>query len=345
MTSIKSVAKKAGVSIATVSRVLNDTKYVSPDIRTKVLTVVEELNYKPSMPARNLRRQQTQSIGVLVPHLNDFYFGNLAFAIEKLLSESGYSPMFASTESETLKETICVDNLIQHRVQGAILVPALPVRGSIANVQRLMDSNIGVVLVDRGIRSLKVNQVVSNNFQGGYDGARHLIELGHKHIGMLDAGTDALLPKFGPGSERIAGIRQAMNDAGLEFDPRNCIFSDEQNQSKAGYMGTFTLLRQSPEITAIFALTDACAVGALRAAYELGLNIPRDLSVMGFDDIPLASHVIPRLTTMVQPPEQIAQAAINLLLRQIDESTSQFQTVTVGTQLVTRESTAAPREA
>lgn len=345
MTSIKSVAKKAGVSIATVSRVLNDTKYVSPDIRTKVLTVVEELNYKPSIPARNLRRQQTQSIGVLVPHLNDFYFGNLAFAIEKVLSANGYSPLFASTESDTLKETICVDNLIQHRVQGAILVPALPVRGSIANVQRLMDANIAVVLVDRGIRSLKVNQVVSNNYQGGYEGARHLIELGHKHIGMLDAGTDALLPKFGPGSERIAGIRQAMADAGLEFDPRNCIFSDNQNQSAAGYAGTFTLLRQSPEITAIFALTDACAVGALRAAYELGLNVPRDLSVMGFDDIPLASHVIPRLTTMVQPPEQIGQAAIDLLLRQFEEPTAQFQTVTVGTQLVTRESTAAPREA
>ncbi|MCA0454082.1 MAG: LacI family transcriptional regulator [Chloroflexi bacterium] len=343
MTSIKAVAKKAGVSIATVSRVLNGTKFVSPDIRANVLKVVEELNYKPSLPARNLRRQQTQTIGVLVPHLNDFYFGNLAFALEKILSSRGYSPMFASTESDTSKETICVDNLIQHRVQGTILVPALPVHGSIENVQRLMDSNIAVVLVDRGIRSLKVNQIISNNFQGGYDGARHLIELGHKHIGMLDSGTDALLPKFGPGSERISGVRQAMADAGLEFDIRNCIFSDEQNQSKAGYQGTFTLLRQSPEITAIFALTDASAVGALRAAYELGLSVPRDLSVMGFDDIPLASHVVPRLTTLAQPPDQIAQAAVDLLLRQFDEPSAPFQTITVGTQLIPRESTAPPR--
>ncbi len=342
MASIKSVAKQAGVSIATVSRVLNGTKYVSPDIRDKVLNVVEELSYKPSMPARNLRRQQTQSIGVLVPHLNDLYFCNLAFAIEKQLSSIGYSPLFASSESDKFKEAICVDNLIQHRVEGAIIVPSLPVTGAVENMQRLVDAGIAVVLVDRGIPSLKVNQVISNNFQGGYDGARHLIELGHQHIGMLDAGTDALLPKFGPGSERIAGIRQAMSDAGLEFEIKNCIFSDEQNQSAAGYQGAFTLLRQSPEITAIFALTDACAVGALRAVHEMGLSVPRDLSVIGFDDIPLAPLAIPRLTTLAQPPHQIAQAAVDLLLREINEPDEQFQTVTVGTQLIIRESTAAP---
>ena len=342
MASIKSVAKQAGVSIATVSRVLNGTKYVSPIIREKVLNVVEELNYKPSKTAQNLRRQQTQSIGVLVPHLNDLYFCNLAFAIEKQLSSIGYSPLFMSTESDNHKESLCVDNLIQHGVEGAIIVPSLPVSGSVENVERLMDADIAVVLVDRAIPSLKVNQVISNNFQGGYDGARHLIELGHKHIGMLDAGTDALLPKFGPGAERIAGVRQAMLDAGLTFDSRNCLFTDEQNQSTAGYKGAFTLLKQSPEITAIFALTDACAVGALRAVYEMGLNVPRDLSVIGFDDIPLASHAIPRLTTLAQPPQQIGQAAVELLLREINEPSDQFQTVTVGTQLIIRESTAPP---
>ena len=342
MTSIKSVAKQAGVSIATVSRVLNGTKYVSPDIRDKVLNVVEELSYKPSMPARSLRRQQTQNIGVLVPHLNDLYFCNLAFAIEKQLSSIGYSPLFASSESDQFKESLCVDNLIQNRVEGAIIVPSLPVIDAVENVQRLLDANIAVVLVDRAIPSMKLNQVISNNFQGGYDAARYLIELGHKHIGMLDAGTDALLPKFGPGSERIAGVQQAMADAGLPFKNKNCIFSDEQNQSAAGYTGTFTLLRQSPEITAIFALTDACAVGVLRATYELGLSVPRDLSVIGFDDIPLASHAIPRLTTLAQPPLQIAQAAVDLLLREINEPKHQFQTVTVGTQLIVRESTAPP---
>lgn len=342
MTSIKIVAKQAGVSIATVSRVLNGTKYVSPDIQAKVLNVVEELNYKPNMPARNLRRQQTQSIGVLVPHLNDFYFCNLAFAIEKVLSGMGFNPMFASTEGDHTKETIAVDNLMQNRVRGAILVPSLPVSHSIPNVRRLMDAGVAVVLVDRGIRSMKVNQVVANNFQGGYDGAHHLIELGHRHIGLLDAGVDALQPKFGPGSERIAGVRQAMADAGLQFDKKDLLLINDPNQSAAGYQGALKMLRESPDITAIFALTDAVAVGVLRAAYELGLNVPRDLSVIGFDDIPLASHVIPRLTTIAQPPNQIGQAAVDLLLREINEPGAQFQTVTVGTQLIVRESSAPP---
>lgn len=340
MSSIKSVAKQAGVSIATVSRVLNGTKYVSPDIQSKVLSAVEELNYKRNMPARNLRRQQTQSIGVLIPHLNDFYFCNLAFAIEKVLSAMGYNPMFASTEGDHAKEAIAIDNLIQNRVLGAMLVPSLPVSHSTQNVRRLMDAGIAVVLVDRAIRSLRANQVVANNFQGGYDGAHHLIELGHKRIGLVDAGVDALQPKFGPGSERIAGIRQAMADAGLQFDKKDLLLIDNQNQSEAGYQGALRMLRESPDITAIFALTDAGAVGVLRAAYELGLSVPRDLSVIGFDDIPLASHVIPRLTTIAQPPNLIAQAAIDLLLRGINEPDTQFQTVTVGTQLVVRESTA-----
>ncbi|MEZ4670663.1 MAG: LacI family DNA-binding transcriptional regulator [Anaerolineae bacterium] len=342
MTSIKSVAKRAGVSIATVSRVLNDTKYVSPSIREKVLNAVEELNYIPSITARNLRRQQTQSIGVLVPHLNDLYFSGLAFAIEKELTSSGYSPLFASTESDVLKESLCVDNLMQHGVEGVIFVPSLPVSDSVENVQRLLAAEIAVVLVDRAIPTLRVNQVISNNFQGGYDAAQYLIGLGHKHIGLLDGGTDALLPKSGPGRDRIAGVQQAMAEAGMEFNPKNFVFTDDQNQSGAGYKGMFTLLHQSPEITAVFALTDACAVGVLRAAYEMGLSVPRDISVMGFDDIPLASHAIPRLTTLAQPPQPIAQAAINLLIKHLNEPNSEFQTINVGTRLVVRESTAPP---
>lgn len=342
MSSIKAVAKQAGVSIATVSRVLNGTKYVSPDIQAKVLNVVEALNYKPNMPARNLRRQQTQSIGVLVPQLNDFYFCNLAFAIEQELSATNFSPLFASTEGKPDKEAVCIDNLIQNRVQGAILVPSLPVNDSSENVQRLLDAGIATVLVDRAMRSLKVNQVVANNYQGGYDGAQHLLELGHHRIKILDSGMDAFLPNLGPGSERIAGVRQAMADVGLEFRDEDFVFMLDENQSAAGYHGALKLLHAAPETTAIFALTDACAVGVLRAAYELGINVPHDLSVLGFDDIPLASHVIPRLTTIAQPPERIGRAAVDLLLREIKEPREEFQTITIGTQLVVRESTASP---
>jgi LacI family transcriptional regulator len=343
MTSIKTVARQAQVSIATVSRVLNGTKYVSPDIRAKVLEAVKALNYQPNITARNLRRQETKSIGVLVPQLNDFYFSNLAFVIENALYARGYNPLFASTEQNEAKEAACIDILIQNRVQGAIFVPSLPVRNSIENIRSMIDSGISVVLVDRGIKSLKVNQVVSNNFQGGYDAVHYLIELGHEHIGIIDSGITGMEPRYGPGQERIKGARQAMTDADLQFN-NDFMFIGGSVNIETGYTGGMHLLRAFPQITAIFALTDACAIGVLRAAFELGLNVPDDVSVIGFDDLPLASHVIPRLTTLIQPTDKIGQTAAELLLQQIEEPASVFQTVTVGTQLIKRESTAPPRE-
>src|SRR5215813_10499239 len=126
MTSIKAVARYAHVSIATVSRVLNDTKYVSPGVRDRVLEAVQALNYQPNVPARNLRRQHTFSVGILLPQLNDFYFSNLAYALEKSLSAKGYSPLFCSTENDQEKEAGCIDNLIRSRVDGVVLVPSLP---------------------------------------------------------------------------------------------------------------------------------------------------------------------------------------------------------------------------
>ncbi len=341
MTSIKAVANRAGVSIATVSRVLNDTKYVSPDVRDKVLEAVKTLNYQPNLPARNLRRQQTKSIGVLLPVLNDFYFSNLAFAIESALDSQGYNPLFASTEENPAKEASRIDMLIQNRVQGTILVPSLPVSRSVKNIQRLLDHNISVVLVDRGMRSLKVNQVLSNNFQGAYDAIRHFIELGHKHIGIVDSEITGLEPRFGPGHDRIKGARQAMLEAKLQFN-NDLLYIGKTMNIETGYQGGLKLLRESPHITAIFASTDAYAVGVLRAAFELERKVPDDLSVIGFDDIPLASHVIPRLTTLVQPTMKIGQTAAELLLRQIEEPESHCQTITVDTQLIIRESTAPP---
>ena len=344
MTSIMAVAEYAGVSIATVSRVLNDTKYVSPAVRARVLEAIGALNYQPSVPARSLRLQQTQSIGVLLPQLNDFYFSNLAFVLEKALSEECYSPLFASTEGDPEKEAACIDLLSRNRVEGAVLVPTLPVSRSKENINRLVDRGVAVVLVDRGLAELNVNQVRSDNFQGGADGMRHLLVLGHRQIGFLDSrtGKESLTHGSGhPGHERISGARHAAAEAGLPFREDLVKFEDLPN-TEMGYYGTLKLLRECPDVTAIFAITDAIAVGVLRAAYELNMNVPRDLSVLGFDDIPLASHVIPRLTTVAQSVERIGRTAADLLLRQIREPDEPRERIMVATQLVVRESTAPP---
>ena len=341
MTSIKTVAQQAQVSIATVSRVLNGTKYVSPDVEKRVLDAIHSLNYQPNAPARNLRRQRTLSVGVLLPRLNDFFFSDLAYKLEKTLSAAGYNPLFCSTENDEEKEAGLVDNLITHRVDAVILVPAVPVHKSVGSVRRLLERSIPIVLVDRAMTDYQLNQVLSNNDRGAYDATTYLLELGHRQIGVIDSGEG---PKTAgePGHERMKGIQRAMREQGSPLNPELVLF-DKLDNIEMGYHGTFKLLRDQPQVTAIFALTDAIAVGVLRAASELGLRVPYDLSVIGFDDIVLASHVIPRLTTVAQPVEQIGEKATELLLRQIHDPEVQPETVKLDTPLVIRESTAPPR--
>ena len=342
MTSIKTVAEQANVSIATVSRVLNGTKYVSPDVEKRVLDAISALNYRPNGPARNLRRQSTFSIGILLPRLNDFYFSNLAYVLEQTLSVAGYNPLFSSTENDEEKELVLVNNLITYRVDAVILVPSVPVRKSINSVERLLDWKIPVVLVDRGMPEFAVNQVLNNNEQGAYDAASYLLELGHQHIGIIDSGADGAKHPGEPGHERLKGIQRAMREHGTVLD-HNLVVFDRLDNIEMGYVGALKLLRQSPHVTAIFALTDAIAVGVLHAASELGLKVPQELSIIGFDDIPLASHVIPRLTTVAQPVERIGQKATDLLLQQIQQPDLPSEVITLGTQLLIRESTASPR--
>src|SRR5579871_6200501 len=163
MTSIKAVARQAGVSIATVSRVVNGSKYVSPDITKRVLDAIEALKYAPNMPAQSLRRRQTLSIGILMPLLNDVFLNNLAYILEKQLSAAGYSPLFCSTENDEEKEMDCVRHLISHRVDGVIMMPSAPVRKSARSVERLLERHIPLVVVDRTLPDFNVNQVCSNN--------------------------------------------------------------------------------------------------------------------------------------------------------------------------------------
>ena len=342
MTSIKTVAQHAQVSIATVSRVLNGTKYVSPEVEKRVLAAVEELNYQPNGPARKLRKQQTRSIGILLPRLSDFFFSNLAYVIEQRLSAQDYTPLFCSTENDGEKEIAVVNKLIMHRVDAVICVPSVPVHKSVGSLERLLDRNIPVVLVDRAMPQFEVSQVLSNNNQGAYEATAYLLRLGHQHIGVIDSGVGSTKYASEPGYERLEGIQRAMQERGMELNPDLTMLGDLDN-IEMGFNGAMKLLLQSPQITAIFALTDAIAVGVLRAASELGISVPQELSVIGFDDIILASNVIPRLTTVAQPVEKIGQTATDLLLRHLQDADTPPKTLRLDTRLIIRDSTAAPR--
>lgn len=333
MANIKQVAERAAVSVATVSRVINGSGYVSPELRERVLSSMRELNYELNAAARSLRSQETRIIGVLVPQLDHPFFSALSFSIEKTFADHGYNVFICSAEEDSSKEQDYTLMMLRQRVDGVIIGPT---GYSEANLKRLIDQNIPVVLVDRDFPELEVNRVIINNFRGGYDGARHLLELGHQQIGVIGARQDS-----GARAERTRGIVQAFADFAPDNNP-TLILTDHLQQFEQGYHNTKRLLQQHPNLTAIFALTDVIAVGALRAASEIGRRIPQDISLIGFDNVSLAAYVVPPLTTVAQPIDAIGETATRILLHQIEHTDQPTETIEFDTQLIVRESTAPP---
>jgi LacI family transcriptional regulator len=333
MATMKEVADYADVSVATVSRVINKTGYVSPDLEERVYSAMRALKYQPSALARSLRRQQTQTIGVLIPQLDHPFFSTLAFAVEKSLFPHEYRTLICSAEENQEKENAYTEIMLRQRVDGVIMVPT---GQSAHNLRMLIEKNVPVVLIDRDLPELEVNRVLVSNFQGGYDGMRYLLELGHRNIAVIGAPTysQAML-------QRIEGVRKALTDYRVEDNPELLVTGILQ-QFEMGYQTGQQLLSQIPRPTAIFALTDVAAIGVMHAAAEMGLSLPHDLSVMGFDDIPLASFSIPTLTTVAQPIARMGEIATRLLLNHIIHRESPVETVMLDTKLIERQSTAPP---
>jgi LacI family transcriptional regulator, galactose operon repressor len=335
MATIKEVAERARVSVATVSRVVNNSGYVSADLRERVEEAMYALHYKPSALARSLRRQETHTIGVLVPELNQPFFSTLTFALEKTLFASDYRTLICSSEEDTLKEAAYIDILLRQRVDGVVLVPT---GRSAENVNRMLQARIPVVLIDRDLPGLPINRVLTDNHGGAYAGIQHLLGLGHRQIALIGGP-----PHSQAMQARTEGAAQAFQEAGIEIDP-NMVVIDSRYEFDIGYRAAIRLMKYAQPPTAIFALTDVIAVGVLHAAAELGLRLPDDLSVMGFDDIPLAAYVIPELTTVAQPIYEMGQTAVEILMRQLGNANSSLETVTLDTKLVVRKSTAPPRK-
>ena len=325
----------AGVSIATVSRVINGNYVVSDELQARVQKAMDELNYQPNAVARGLRRQETLAIGVLIPKLNDSFFSTFAYAVEKTLFDNHYRSLFCSTEEAVEKETVYINSLLQQRVDGVIMFPREHSRES---VERLLNERVPVVLVERELPDLPVHHVMVTNYEGGYTAIKHLVELGHREIGVFSSYTDRL-----PMRHRFRGALDALDDAGIAPESRYILAIDtDESRFEIGYRSAKMLLSKPSRPTAIFALTDEIAIGALHAITELGLKVPDDLSVIGYDNISLASHVIPSLTTVAQPIAQAGETAARMLLRKLQNGDDMVERVTLETWLVVRNSTAPP---
>jgi LacI family transcriptional regulator len=331
MTTIREVAESAGVSYATVSHVINNTRLVSPETRERVLAAMDALNYHPNALARSLRQGKTNTIGLVLPDSANPFFAEISRSIEGEAFKRGYSVFLCNTELDTQRELFYVDVLSKKQVDGIIFVAAGDQADSL---DFLLRRRMPVVMIDRDVPNVEVDAVLTDNQLGGLLAARHLLELGHRRIACI-AGPSSITPS----SERIIGYRRALEAAGLPYDEALVIRGDYHSQS--GMEITHALLKMDPRPTAVFALNDLMALGALRAASEAGYAVPQDLAVVGYDDLELSHFTNPPLTTISQPKKEVGAQAINLLVDRMSRKSRAPSRVVLPPELIIRRSTQA----
>lgn len=327
------VAEEADVSVATVSRVINGTGGVSKKLEQRVLNAMKKLHYHPSSLAQNLKKQRTMLVGVVVPILEHPAYGRMASVIERKLFDYNYRALICNSEEDEARENAYIEMLLRQRVEGIIINSSARDTQYLAELRK---NNIPIVLFDRTLQGVECIQVFCDNSLGGYTGIKHLVELGHRRIGVIAAPT---YPE--PIKNRIRGTQEAIADFGIDDDPALLVTGDTQ-LFDMGYNAAKQLLQLESRPTAIFALTDVTAVGVMHAAAEMNLKIPDDLSIIGYDDLPVSSYTIPPLTTVAQPLVEMGETAVELLLQQIENPDLSIEKAVLPTHIVVRGTTAPP---
>ncbi len=336
MTTIRDVARRAGVSTMTVSRVINGSGYASPGARSRVEEAVAQLGYVPNAVARHLRSRRTKTLALVVSDITNPFFTTIARGVEDAAARSGYAVMFANTDESESEEMQYLRMLAQRQIDGVLLVPA----GSSPEPYRLLQAQgIPVVVLDRRVSVRKLDEVRCDSESGAYELVRHLIALGHHRIGIVTGRRN-----ISTSVDRVAGYERALTEAGIDVDPR--LIRYDSFSLAAGYERVRELLAISPLVTAIFAANNFIAFGALRALREGHIAVPREISLVTFDDLPQDWHDDPFLTVLAQPAYEVGRQAAELLLQRLDGAgTTRRRVIVLPGELVVRRSTAPPPEA
>ena len=337
------IAAQAAVTPMTVSRVMNGTGYVHVETRERVLRVAREMNYRRNGLARGLKRQRTETVGMVIGDIANPFAAELTRGVREVLEQHGYSLFICISEHKAKEDVQAFDSLADHRADGIIVATRASKSGN-ERLAELIDSGIPVSLIGRDFRHAEADLVMADNLKGGYEATHHLIDLGHKRIGFIGVSlTEGLRLK------RFQGYLEAMHEQGLQVEERLIVGGRngaEQmpgySTEEMGYDGMVKLLQLKRRPTAVFARNDYTAVGALNAIKRAGLRIPEDIAIIGYDDIPLASHTSPTLTTVRQPTREQGRTAAEFLLRRIAGDREQPRAEkTFDCELVVRESTGA----
>ena len=328
MPTIYQVAERAGVSLSTVSRVLNGKASVNKVLKERVEKAVKELNYRPNSVARSLANNRTDSVGVLVPELNAPFFGDLMQAVESTLRAADKHVIISVGRNCLETEKDAVEFLISRNCDALIMhAEAL----SDEYLLELNQSKLPVALVNRQVEGLPEACTSLDNEKGGYLATRHLLELGHKDIAYISGPTDKC-----DASLRLEGHKRALSEAGLPINPQ-LIFNGDYSEED-GKIGLLELMARDVPFTALVGANDWMASGAISCARDLGMSLPHDLSVVGFDDVVFAHHVFPRLTTVSNPIAEMAEMSAKYILNKVYGQANNVQ-LYFEPSLVVREST------
>ncbi len=329
---MKDIAAHAGVSKATVSRVVNNDPNVAADLRARVLKAIQELGYQPNRAAQRLRAGSSDVIGLLVSDIQNPFFTSVVGGVEEMAYAHQMSILLCNTNEDYSRQQMYLSVMQAENVAGLILSPT-PMTDA-KSLKKLTQANMPIILLDRSVDGLNADTVVVDNAHGAFLAVSHLIELGYKRIAMI-----ASSPILTTGRDRQQGYREAMQRAGFPVDDNLIKVGDSRKESGHELARELIEMREPPE--AIFVANNLMTLGALGALREHHVRVPEDIALIGFDDMPWSAELCPPLTAISQPTYDLGREAVHLLIRRLAEPKAPYRTVTLQTRLIVRESCGA----
>ena len=331
MPTMKDVARLAGVSTSTVSHVINRNRFVSEAVQKKVAAAVAALNYAPSALARSLKLNQTHTIGMLLTASSNPFYSEVVRGVERSCYERGYSLVLCNTDGDEDRMNRSLETLLQKRVDGLLIMCTESHLPSADILNRY--PSIPGVMMDWAPFEGGYDIIQDNSLLGGEIATRFLISRGYTRIACIAGPQDKT-----PARLRLEGFYQAMREADLAVPKEYVVSGDFEFQG--GYNAMNQLLALNPSPQAVFTSNDAMAVGVYHALYQAGLSVPRDMAVIGYDDIELARYMTPPLTTVHQPKDELGELAIDTLIHRFADPDADQQLLVLTPELIERGSVA-----
>jgi LacI family transcriptional regulator len=329
---IYDIAEALNLSPATISRGLKEHPAIRKDTRKKILEKAKEMGYRQNFFASNLRRNRTNTIGVIVPRLNSYFMSTVIAGMEKIANQAGYNLIISQSMESLAKEVVNVKTLYNSRVDG-LLVSLAYATDDICHFEELLDKGVPLIFFDRVFEHPQCTSIVIDNYKAGYEVTQHLISQGCKRIAHITASL-----KRNVYADRLRGYKQALNDNGIEYNEELVFVNNLSDQ--AGVDVTRSLLKMDLRPDAIFTSNDACAVSCIRELKMAGLKIPNDIAIAGFNNDPLSKVIEPNLTTINYPGHEMGEVAASTLIGRLDlKHGTSLNTIILRHELVIREST------